>query len=658
MTDVGGRDGLILNVSNRCNLRCVFCYEHGCRVEEPPSFEAVREILTEPRDTPPSILMYMGAESFLRPDLEALIRLASDQGIAYVGVATNGTLVRKRSQMEPLLRAGLNHLELSIHSLDPTHASELSGRTFTHARQERGLAVLDDLVADYPITLTINIVLCALNLGDVIPLIEGVERDHPGLAPMYHVKYPYSVAEIAPRVAPALHDEIRASGLVSSIPDALRSRVAFEHFPLCVLAPHFAQSCELIGLCLDRTEQYYLTLPELRSGAQGFALGRPCEFEAACDGCPAQLVCPGLAPGYMAHAGGPGHCLPLGSTPAEILGEVARFRADHALEMSLPVDRPEVVAVVLDRAEAALAWRRRPVPEPASSPVVTVDQDPRAYDEILQEYRSAYGALTPRVPELIALRAGLQSALSLSVPRGAAGDRRVTQAQAFAARAKLDLEVANSPRGGRRVIFRAPTPPPDLRSPAQREVFGRPPACCTTARDTDRTLGDRVWDLISADTHVSWLMNPFLAATPFQLFRHLPCGFDCRATRDGASALYEAIGQHNRRLVEQVRRFRTAPAFYPDLGGRAFLFEGECLAEVIRYDAVYLGGVGASSPLGRPGTTEDPAQKTLADDLTQALSAGDGLTLAGPELTIRRGQRLVARFNRPPGLRWRLLDFI
>ncbi len=67
-TTVHEGDALILNVSNRCNLQCRFCYEEGCRVEELPSFDSILEAL---RQHPPgkiTNLMYMGAETFLRPD--------------------------------------------------------------------------------------------------------------------------------------------------------------------------------------------------------------------------------------------------------------------------------------------------------------------------------------------------------------------------------------------------------------------------------------------------------------------------------------------------------------------------------------------------------------------------------------------------------------
>lgn len=660
MTDAREKSDLILNVSNRCNLRCLFCYEDGCRVDTQPSFETVRAILAEPRDTPPSILMYMGAETLLRRDLDALIRLGSEYGIEHVGLATNGTLLRKRTQVESLLRAGLNHLELSIHSFDPEHAAELSGRRFTRERQQRALGLLHDLCVDYPLTLTINTVVCSLNLGDVAALMETLERDYPRLAPMYHVKYPYSVEEIIDRVPPASLDEIRTSGLVAHLPDSLRPRVVFEHFPLCALAPHFAQSCELIGIGLDHTAHYHLTLPELQSASQGFALGRSCEFAPVCSECSLQVLCPGLAPGYVARVAGPDDCIPQTVTPAEVLGQVARFRRAHALEMSLPLDRPEVAESVCARAKEALQWRQRPLPSPSSSQPPTRWEDQRPYAEVLQEYRRDYGGLTPRVVELIALRAGLQSALVLPVPEGAAGDRRVAQARAFAARAGLRV-VDGVARGRRQVILRPSKPSPEPPSPSMIPAFGRPPACCESARMQykDQALSDRFWDLLAGRTHASWLMNPFLVGTPFQLFRYLPCSLNCRATGHRASALFEALGQHNRRLQEHLRRFRTAPVLYTDLGGAAFLFEGDCLGESIRYDAMYPGGFRRGAVEGNVDrTTRDTAHGSLLTELTEALFAGDGLTLADRYLTIRRGQRVVARFTRPTGLHWRLVDFI
>ncbi len=650
MTEPTSWDGLILNVSNRCNLRCPFCYEHGNRVDRQPSLETVREIVSEPREVPLGTLMYMGAETFLRPDLAELIRLGREHGIPHVGVATNGTLLRKRAQVEPLLRAGLNHLELSIHSFDADHAATLSGRSFTHDRQLRALDLLHELVVEFPLTLTINTVLCALNLADVLPLIETLERDYPRLAPMVHLKYPYSVADLGDRVEPASHDALRASDVVTSLPEALRPRVVYEHVPLCVLAPHYAQSCELIGVALDNDTEYHLTLPTLQRGDQGFAVGRPCEFAAVCDTCSVQTLCAGLAPGYLARLGEPVGCRPVQESPAAVLAQVHDFRQDHGLETGLTLTDATVVEGVLARASQALPWRLRSVEQQTETSTSKAPSGPKAppFAAVLDTYRRDYGALTPRVGELIALRAGLQSELRLPIPDGDAGQQRVAQARDFATRAALRLEEVRSPRR-RQVIFFARTQSPDRQvNPAQR-AFGRPPACCAAAakRGQNSSLPERLWPLLADVIHASWLMNPFLWSTPFQLFRHLPCSLCCEATRDRASALYEALGQHNPQLQEHVRRFRTASVFYPDDSGRVFLFDEPCLGERIGYHAVYPGMAGGGS-----------APSALYTELGEALAGGDGLILAGNTLTVRRGQRLVARFTRPADRRWKLLNFI
>jgi len=644
-------DALIINVSNRCNLRCRFCYEEGSRTEALPSLDAIRERFAQHPPGQLSNVMFMGAETFLRPDLVELIEAARDAGIPHVGIATNGTLLRNRTQLERLVQAGLTNLEISIHALETETAATLSGRSFTAARQRRALALLDAQAAERPLQVTINTVLCALNLSQVMPLYATIEEEFPRLQPMYHLKYPYEAADVLGRLEPARYEAIRQAQLFDRLPDTWRTRLLCEHIPLCVLAPQFELSAELAGLCLDRVMHYDLTLPEGMCTSEDFTLTRACELGPECETCSVRMLCSGLPLGYVTHLKRPGCIQPLHVPPADVLAQLTRWRRSHRLPMALALDEPATVEKVLARARRALT-RRLVGPGPAETSVRAgerPDTDGPSVAVLMDEYRRSYGVLASQVTALVELHAGLRPAVE--VKRSAGGDSggRERQVRAFATRA--GLQVQETPR---RLLLRRVAEGGERAATSESVIA--PPTCCAAVgapRSAD-AISKRFGALWEGQSTHSWLMNPFLSGTPFQLYWHLPCSLSCEATRDRASALLRALATHSPRLHEHVRRVRTTPVLYTDAGGRAFLFMGSLRGHTIHYREVFAG----RAHLPRERALRPSIQTKLQDDLARALAEGDGLTLLGPQLTIRAGRRVVARFSQPPRQRWMLHDFI
>ncbi|MBI4423600.1 MAG: GTP 3',8-cyclase MoaA [Elusimicrobia bacterium] len=145
MTDSFGRriDYLRLSVTDRCNLRCVYCLPEA-HVRFTPAAEALTDdelvaLIGCFVGLGVSKLRVTGGEPLLRPGLVELVgRLAALPGLADLSLSTNG--VRLAELAAPLARAGLRRVNVSLDSLDPDRFARI-------ARHGRLADVLEGLEA-------------------------------------------------------------------------------------------------------------------------------------------------------------------------------------------------------------------------------------------------------------------------------------------------------------------------------------------------------------------------------------------------------------------------------------------------------------------------------------------------------------------------------
>jgi len=137
-TDTFGRtvDYLRISVTDRCNLRCVYCMPaEGVKWRTAPrsslstkSSASLRSL--RPRD---ARIRLTGGEPLVRPGIADLVRrLRAVPGIESVALTTNGALLPRLAR--DLAGAGLDGVNISLVSLDPevysrvTRADALSMR--------------------------------------------------------------------------------------------------------------------------------------------------------------------------------------------------------------------------------------------------------------------------------------------------------------------------------------------------------------------------------------------------------------------------------------------------------------------------------------------------------------------------------------------------
>jgi cyclic pyranopterin phosphate synthase len=132
LLDTFGRvhNNLRISVTDRCNLRCIYCMPEDVVFldrHELLSFEEIAHFVHVGAPLGIDKLRLTGGEPLMRRELHRLVKLlAPVPGIRDIGLTTNGLLLAEHAQS--LREAGLQRLNVSLDTLDPGRFFELSRR--------------------------------------------------------------------------------------------------------------------------------------------------------------------------------------------------------------------------------------------------------------------------------------------------------------------------------------------------------------------------------------------------------------------------------------------------------------------------------------------------------------------------------------------------
>jgi cyclic pyranopterin phosphate synthase len=160
---------LRLSVTDRCDLRCVYCMpaEGTAWLPQPEllSFEEIERLVRAFAQLGLSRLRLTGGEPLLRRDLPALVaRLARVPGLEDLSLTTNGT--RLAGLARDLKAAGLRRVTVSLDSLDPDRFRALT-RGGDMAAVLRGIEAAETAGLG---PLKLNAVVMPQNEADLLPL--------------------------------------------------------------------------------------------------------------------------------------------------------------------------------------------------------------------------------------------------------------------------------------------------------------------------------------------------------------------------------------------------------------------------------------------------------------------------------------------------------
>ena len=122
-------DYIRISVTDRCNLRCIYCMpSEGVREithSEILTYEEIIHILSIATNLGIKKVRITGGEPLVRKGLPYLIKTISNLGaIEEISLTTNGVLLKRFAK--ELKEAGLNRLNISLDSMDPKRYEEIT----------------------------------------------------------------------------------------------------------------------------------------------------------------------------------------------------------------------------------------------------------------------------------------------------------------------------------------------------------------------------------------------------------------------------------------------------------------------------------------------------------------------------------------------------
>jgi pyrroloquinoline quinone biosynthesis protein E len=175
---------LIAELTHRCPLHCVYCsnpLEMKHRADE-LSTEVWSRVFREAAQLSVLQADFTGGEPLARPDLVDLVRAARGSGL-YVSLITSG-LPLDEARLDALVRAGLDHIQLSFQGAREGPANEISG-TKAHAHKLRVL----EWLKQRPVALTLNFVIHRQNIDQLDEMLAVGESSGCGRIEFANVQY-------------------------------------------------------------------------------------------------------------------------------------------------------------------------------------------------------------------------------------------------------------------------------------------------------------------------------------------------------------------------------------------------------------------------------------------------------------------------------------
>jgi cyclic pyranopterin phosphate synthase len=274
----GMRDGfgrrieyLRISVTDKCNLRCVYCMPEGglpwLKREELLTYEEIASVVRQMAELGLRRVRLTGGEPLVRKDLPELVRmLRAVDGIDDIALSTNGVLLGEMA--DELREAGVNRVNLSLDSLRPERVDLIARRAGSYDRIMEGFAAAERAGFD---PIKVNAVIMRGRNDDEIEDFARVTIERP-----WHVRF-IEVMPVGENLDVSAHEFVSAFEMldrVRAVADLTPVRGPEGNGPATYFT--FAKARGTVGVITPMSHNYCERCNRMRLTADGQL--RPCLF--------------------------------------------------------------------------------------------------------------------------------------------------------------------------------------------------------------------------------------------------------------------------------------------------------------------------------------------------------------------------------------------
>lgn len=102
----------------KCNLKCLFCSTYNRKESDWISIKSVKQIIDKAIKNKAWVISFSGGEPTLYPHIIEAVEYSRKKGIKFIQIITNGIKTRDYKFSKKLIKAGLNEVKFSLHSIN------------------------------------------------------------------------------------------------------------------------------------------------------------------------------------------------------------------------------------------------------------------------------------------------------------------------------------------------------------------------------------------------------------------------------------------------------------------------------------------------------------------------------------------------------------